>query len=76
MIFSTGKLDGLHRGAGASWTPVTPASAQTPHETVVDTAGEGATDLSVQLHMRAPKDKGATGQWTVLGPSETYWSTT
>lgn len=56
VILSTGKLDGLHRGAGASRTPVAPASAQTSHEAVVDAAGEGATDLSVQLHMRAPQD--------------------
>lgn len=76
VILSTGELDGLHRGAGASWTPVAPASAQTSHETVVDAAGEGASDLSVQLHMRAPEDNSSSRPHTVFGPSETCWSTT
>lgn len=60
-FLSTGELDGLHWGAGASRTSVPSASAQTSHEAVVDAAGEGATDLAVQLHMRAPeKDTGSS----------------
>lgn len=60
VVLSAGELDGLHRGAGAPRTPVAPASAQTPHEALVDAAGEGAADLSVQLHMRAPQDSSGT----------------
>lgn len=72
VVLSAGELDGLHRGAGASRTPVAPASAQTSHEALVDAAGEGAADLSVQLHMRAPEDNSGThpphvrSKWNLL----------
>lgn len=56
VLLSAGELAGLHRGAGASWTSGPSASAQTPHETAADTAGQGAADRPIQLHMRAPEN--------------------
>lgn len=60
VFLSAGELDGLHGGAGASRTPVASAAAQASHETPVDAAGDGAADLPVQLHMRAPQDGGGS----------------
>lgn len=58
LLLSAGELAGLHRRAGASRTPGPTASAQTAHETAADTAGHGAADRPVQLHMRASENSG------------------
>lgn len=55
LAHSVGELAGLHRGAGASRTPGTSATAQTPDEAAAYTTGQGAADCSVQLHMMAPE---------------------
>lgn len=56
FVLSAWELAGLHWGTGTPWTPGPSASAQTPHETPADTAGQGAADCPVQFHMRAPEN--------------------
>lgn len=60
VFHSAGELAGLHRGAGASWTPGASASAQTPRETAADATGKGAADCIVQLHMMAPESSSSS----------------
>lgn len=55
LAHSVGELAGLHRGTGASRTPGTSATAQTPYEATAYATGQGAADCSVQLHMMAPE---------------------
>lgn len=77
LVISAGELAGLHRGTGASWTSGSSASAQTPHETVADTAKQGAADRPVQLHMRASEKSSRFRRHTACrrdAVAEAHWS--